>query len=131
MDIKTQVESYKFWDIVNLWGRETLEHDVIIARKLAKGVIKTGLRFESTNPRWLKPNEELLSYPYIGYTAIATELPIIIKAEVLAHLIHVAEEQADPSKQILNDEFVLKNDFKKWLVRTGEAFPKFWFQPDD
>lgn len=25
------VESYKFWDIVALWGRERLEHDVIIA----------------------------------------------------------------------------------------------------
>ena len=85
MDIETQVESYKFWEIVSLWGRECLEHDVIIARKLAKGIIETGLRFQSTNPKWLNSTEELLSYPYSGYTSIAKEGPIIIKAQVLAH----------------------------------------------
>ena len=127
MDIETQVESYKFWDIVSLWGRESLEHDVIIARKLAKGIIETGLRFQSTNPKWLNSTEELLSYPYIGYTSIAKEGPIIIKAQVLAHLINVAEEKEDPSKRILTDEAVMKNDFKKWLVRTGQAFPEFWY----
>ncbi|MCK5684256.1 hypothetical protein KAJ27_09040 [bacterium] len=131
MDINTQVESYKFWDIVKLWGRETLEHDVIIARKLAQGVIKKGLRFQSTNPKWLNSTEELLSYPYIGYTSIATEGPIIVKAGVLAHLINVAEETADPSELVLKDEVVLKNDFKKWLVRTGQAFPKFWYGSDE
>ena len=127
MDINTQIESYKFWDIVKLWGRESLEHDVVIARKLAKGVVKNGLRFQSTNPKWLNSNEELLSYPFIGYTVISTEGPIIIKAEVLAHLINVAEEKSDPSKLVLKDEIVLKNDFKKWLVRTGQSFPKFWY----
>ncbi|MBT3202892.1 MAG: hypothetical protein HOM14_00670 [Gammaproteobacteria bacterium] len=131
MEINTQVESYKFWDIVKLWGRETLEHDVIIARKLAQGVIKKGLRFQSTNPKWLNSTEELLSYPYIGYTSIATEGPIIVKAGVLAHLINVAEEKADPSELVLKDEVVLKNDFKKWLVRTGQAFPKFWYGSDE
>jgi len=127
MNINTQVESYKFWDIVKLWGRETLEHDVIIARKLAKGIIKDGLRFQSSNPKWLNPEEELLSYPYVGYTAIAVEGPIIIKADVLAHLMNIAEEKADPSKLILKDETVLKSDFKKWLVRTGQSFPDFWY----
>ncbi len=131
MEINTQVESYKFWDIVKLWGRETLEHDVIIARKLAQGVIKKGLKFQSTNPKWLNSTEELLSYPYIGYTSIATEGPIIIKAGVLAHLINVAEETAEPSELVLQDEVVLKNDFKKWLVRTGQAFPKFWYASDE
>jgi len=127
MNINTQIESYKFWDIVKLWGRETLEHDVIIARKLAKGIIKDGLRFQSSNPKWLNPEEELLSYPYVGYTAIATEGPIIIKADVLTHLMNIAEEKADPSKLILKDETVLKSDFKKWLVRTGQSFPDFWY----
>ncbi len=129
MDTKTKVESYKFWDIVKLWGRETLEHDVIIARKLAQGIIKKGLRFQSTNPKWLNSTEELLRYPFIGYTSIAAEGPIIIKAQVLAHLINVAEEKADPSKLILKDEVVLKSDFKQWLVRTGQDFPTFWYGP--
>lgn len=129
MDIKTQVESYKFWDVVSLWGRETLEHDVIVARKLAKGVIKTGLRFQSANPKWLKSNEELLSYPYIGYTSIPKEGPIIIKAEVLAHLINVAEEKVDPSEQILKDEVVLKNDLKM-VSKDRAIFPEVlvWLQ---
>jgi len=127
MDMKTEIESYKFRDIVKLWGRETLEHEVIIARKLAQGIIKTGLRFQSTNPKWLNSTEELLSYPYIGYTSVSSERPIIIKAEVLAHLINVAEEKTDPSKHLLTDEVIFKNDFKKWLVRTGQSFPKFWF----
>ena len=127
MDINTQVESYKFWDIVKLWGRETLEHEVVVARKLATGVVKSGLRFQSTNPKWLNSTEELLSYPYIGYTSIATDGPIIIKAGVLAHLINVAEEKTDPSKLVLKDEVVLKEDFRKWLVRTGQSFPKFWY----
>ncbi len=41
------VESYKFWDVVSLWGRETLEHDVLVAKKLANGVIKQGLWMQS------------------------------------------------------------------------------------
>jgi len=29
-----------------LWGRETVEHDVIIMRKLAQGIIKNGFKFQ-------------------------------------------------------------------------------------
>jgi hypothetical protein len=121
------VESYKFWDVVSLWGRESLEHDVLVARKLANGVVKQGLRFQSKNPMWMDSRDELLSYPYVGYTVIESEGPIILKAATLAHLINVAEEKEDPSKIILTDEAVLKSDFKKWLVRTGQGFPKFWY----
>ncbi len=71
--------------------------------------------------------DDLLSYPYIGYTVIESEGPIILKAAILAHLINVAEENEEPSKIILTDEAALKSDFKKWLVRTGQSFPKFWY----
>jgi hypothetical protein len=121
------IESYKFWDVVSLWGRETLEHDVLVARKLANGVIKQGLRMQSKNPEWMDSKDELLSYPYIGYTVIESEGPIILKAVALAHLINITEEKEEPSKIILNDEAVLKSDFKKWLVRTGQSFPEFWY----
>jgi hypothetical protein len=127
MNEEIYVESYKFWDVVNLWGRETLEHDVMVARRLANGVIKQGLRLQSKNPKWMDSNDELLSYPYIGYTVIESEGPIILKAVTLAHLINIAEEKEDPSKIILSDEAVLKSDFTNWLVRTGQSFPKFWY----
>jgi hypothetical protein len=130
MEVTTQIESYKFWDIVELWGRELLEHEVIISRKLATGIIKEGLRFQSTNPKWLKSNEELLSYPYVGYSAFPGEKPIIIKAETLEHLLSVSSEKIDASKQILESEVVTKNDFKSWLVRTGQSFPRFWFNEE-
>lgn len=120
------IDSYKFWDIVSLWGREELEHDVLVSRKLAVGIIKEGLRFQSIDPNWLKPSEELLSYPYVGYSSLKGEPPIIIKAEVLEHLLAIATKKIDASKQILTDEAVKKVDFKAWLIRTGQAFPDFW-----
>ncbi|MDH5387750.1 MAG: hypothetical protein OEY06_04805 [Gammaproteobacteria bacterium] len=64
------IESYKFWDIVELWGRERLEHDVVISKELSIGIIKDGLKFQSTDPNWLSSSEELLSYPYVGYSAV-------------------------------------------------------------
>ena len=121
------IESYKFWDIVELWGRERLEHDVVISKELAIGIIKDGLKFQSTDPNWLNSSEELLSYPYVGYSAVPGEKPIIIKAEVLEHLLAVSRDDIDASKLILQDEAVSKNDFKSWLVRTGQSFPNFWF----
>ena len=121
------IDSYKFWDVVKLWGREELEHDVLVSRKLAVGIIKEGLRFQSTDPNWLKPSEELLSYPYVGYTSLKGEPPIIIKAAVLEHLLAVASKKLDTSKQILTDESVKKSDFETWLIRMGQAFPDFWF----
>ena len=130
MDVTIEVESYKFWDIVKLWGRERLEHDVILSRRLAIGIIKEGLRFQSTDPKWLIPTEELLSYPYVGYSAIHGEEPIIIKADVLEHLLAVSRNKEEASKQILREETITKYDFKSWLVRTGQSFPDFWFIND-
>lgn len=127
MNKNIYIESYKFWDVVSLWGRETLEHDVLVARKLANGVIKQGLRFQSKNPKWMDSKAELLSYPYVGFTVIESEGPIILKAKTLAHLINIVEVKEEPSKNILIDEAVLKTDFKKWLVRTGQSFPQFWY----
>ena len=75
------VESFRFWDVVALWARERLEHESLIARVLATGIIRDGLRFQST----------------------------------------------EPSRTMLYDEFVRKEDFKTWLRATDQALPAFWY----
>ena len=125
-----EIESYKFWDIVELWGRENLEHETITSKKLAVGIVKDGLRFQSTNPKWLNPSEEFLSYPYVGYSAHPGEEPVVLKAEILEHLLSVSSGKVEASKQILQSEAVTKYDFKTWLVKTGQSFPKFWFSEE-
>ena len=63
------VESYKFWDVVTLWARERLEHEIVVARALARGVVVDGLRFQSVDPRWVKQDQSLSGYPYVGYVS--------------------------------------------------------------
>jgi hypothetical protein len=53
MNASQLVESYKFWDVVSLWSRERLEHELIVARALARGVIIDGLRLHSADPKWV------------------------------------------------------------------------------
>jgi hypothetical protein len=130
MDPGQAVESYKFGDIVRLWGRERLLHDVIVARELAKGIISEGLRFQSINPKWLKSSAEFRCYPYIGYVSREGDKPAIIRAETLEHLLQVMREAVDPDLRILSEEFVLKADFRNWLVHTGRVLPAFWFDKD-
>ena len=126
-----EIESYKFWDIVELWGKEQLVHEILIAKKLAVGVVKEGLQFQSTNPNWLSSETELMSYPYVGYAAHPGEKPVILKAEVLEHLLSVASDKVEASKLILQSEIVTKHDFKSWLVKTGQSFPEFWFEKEN
>lgn len=52
MVLSRHVESYRLWDVVAQWGRERLEHEHIVARVLAKGVVREGLRVQSVDPRW-------------------------------------------------------------------------------
>jgi hypothetical protein len=127
IDAEQAVESYKFGDIVKLWGRERLAHDVIVARELAKGIIQEGLRFQSINPKWVKSSVEFRCYPYVGYVAREGDKPAIIRAETLEHLLRVLREAIDPDMRILGEEFVTKTDFRNWLVHTGRALPAFWF----
>ena len=126
-----EIESYKFWDVVELWGKEQLVHEILIARRLAVGVVKEGLRFQSTNPKWLSSETELMSYPYVGYSAHPGEKPVILKAEVLEHLLSVAAENIEASKQLLQNEIITKHEFKSWLVKTGQSFPVFWFEKEN
>ena len=125
------VDSYKFQDVVQLWARERLVHEIIIARELAKGVIIEGLQFQSTDPTWTKPSTPFRGYPYVGYMASESTKPIVIRATALEHLLVVAREAVDPSPSLLTEESITKSDFKSWLVRTGRALPQFWFSKEE
>ena len=121
------VESYKFWDVVSLWSRETVQHESVIARALARGVIRDGLRMHSVDPRWFKADKSLCGYPYVGYCAVPESTPVILRAEALEHLLAVVRRSAEPSRELLRDEFVAKVDFRAWLMSTSQKLPSFWF----
>ncbi|HTJ97583.1 MAG TPA: hypothetical protein VL381_08945 [Rhodocyclaceae bacterium] len=124
------VESYKFWDIVTLWARERLEHEIIVARSLARGVIMDGLRLQSADPRWLNQNLALTGYPYVGYVAAEGRPPVILRAEVLEHLLAIVRSAEEPSPVHLAETFVSRTDFLHWLMATGQALPSFWFSKE-
>ena len=128
MPLSHLVESYKFWDIVVLWAKERLEHEDIVARALARGIICDGLKFQSTDSRWLKGKEmELRGYPYVGYFSKPGETMVILNAETLEHLLSIVRKAKTPSRIKLKEEFILRDDFKKWLKETGQPLPIFWF----
>jgi hypothetical protein len=45
--LSRQVESYRFWEVVAQWAEEKLQHPNVVARVLAKGVVRDGLRMQS------------------------------------------------------------------------------------
>lgn len=122
------VESYRLWDIVTQWARETLQHEIVMARVLAKGVVRDGLRAQSVDPRWLSQGTfELRGLPLVGYVAKDGQLPIFIRSTALNHLRAVVENAAAPNPQLLFDEFVTRQDFRAWLQQAGIEAPLFWF----
>jgi hypothetical protein len=128
MNLGHHVESYRFWDIVTQWARETLQHEHIIARVMAKGVIRDGLRVQSVDPKWMnKGTFELRGLPYVGYVAKDGQLPIFIRASALNHLRDIVENAAVPNPDILFEEFVMKQDFRTWLDHADISPPLFWF----
>lgn len=128
MELGHHVESYRFWDVVSLWGRETLQHEILVARVLARGVLRDGLRIQSVDPRWAASGTfELHGAPYVGFVARPGALPVIIRSAALKHLMAVSEEAVDPDPQLLFDEFITKQDFRVWLEQRELPLPTFWF----
>ncbi len=125
------VESYKFWDVVTLWARERLEHEIVVARALARGVVIDGLRVQSVDPRWVKQDQSLSGYPYVGYVAAPGGIPVLLRAETLEHLLSVARSAAEPRAALLGSEFVMRSDFLHWLLATSQPLPEFWFSPEE
>ena len=128
------VESYRFWEVAILWAKERLQHEDLIARSLASGFIKGGLRIQSQDSRWLSGAEgktELLGYPYVGYSPTIGESPVIIRASALEHLLAVVNSGKEPERSFLHEEFIKKQDFLDWLNATGISPPHFWFSPTE
>lgn len=128
MILSQDVESCRFWDIVTQWAQEQFLHEHLVARALARGVVRDGLRFQSVDVSCPDPHKsELRGEPLVGYAAKVGELPVFIRRRALAHLISVAQRAAVPDRQILQDEFVAKQDFLNWLDERRFPPPAFLF----
>ncbi len=130
MSTSQLVESYRFWDVVALWSRELVEHEDVVARALARGVIRDGLRFLSVDPKWLKPKKaevEFHGYPYVGYCAKPRGQMIVLRVEALEHLLSIVERAEVPSRDLLHELFVSRDDFRAWLQATRQTLPDFWY----
>ena len=125
------VESHRFWEVAALWAAERVESEVVAARALARGVIVDGLRFESTDAKWMKADQALTGYPYVGYAAVPQAPPVLLRVEALEHLLAVVRQAAAPSRAILAVEFVRRDDFRAWLQATRQTLPSFWFSDDE
>ena len=130
MDTKYWVDSYTFGDIVRLWARESLVHEVLVARELAKEVVDEGLKLQSVNPKHLESSASLRGEPYLGYSGLDRNSPVLLKADAFRHLCEVARGGLDASFDVLRYEFVTQTDFRDWLVHTVRPFPEFWFADD-
>ena len=125
-----RIESHRYWDVVTLWSQERLEHEELVARALATAVVRDGLMLHSTDPKWLKANEgtfELRGTPYVGYSPLGVGEVMVLRAEALEHLLGVVHTARPPSRAALHQEFIFRSDFARWLVWSGESWPKFWF----
>jgi hypothetical protein len=130
MQLSQWVESYRFWDVVSLWARERLEHEEVVARALAAGVVCDGLRLSSFDPKLAAPSAaafELRGYPYVGYCAQPGAPVCCLRVGALEHLLRVVREAGTPSRERLADEFITKQDFRAWLERKQAPLPAFWF----
>ena len=128
MAARHQIESHRFWDLVTLWAKEQLESEEVVARALAKGVIRDGLRLQSADARWTKGKSmELKGQPFVGFCASPGAELIVLRAEALEHLLGVVRQARRPSRSVLKGEFVTKDDFRQWLRSTKQELPAFWF----
>lgn len=129
MNLSHHIESFCFWDIVMPWARETLQHEYLVARAMAKGVVRDGLRAQSVDARWTTHGTfELRGLPFVGYVAKDGQLPIFIRSSALKHLRDIVDKAATPNPQLLFEEFVTRQDFRAWLQQERTQLPVFWFE---
>ncbi|HEY5994531.1 MAG TPA: hypothetical protein VIU46_08030 [Gallionellaceae bacterium] len=127
------VETYRLPDVVAMWARERLEHEIVVARELARAVVCDGLRLQSVDGRWAAGTMKPIAfhgYPYVGYTALPGGPMSILRIEALNHLLAVVEQKQVPELGKLYEEFLYKQDFRDWLVRQNLPLPRFWFAVD-
>jgi hypothetical protein len=70
----------------------------------------------------------LTGYPLVGYSAKG-DAPVLLRAEALEHLLSVVRTAAEPQRDALDQEFVQRDDFGRWLKGIGQPLPAFWFDP--
>lgn len=119
---------------MTLWAKEELESEEIVARALAKGIIRDGLRLNSTDLRWVKGKASALALngqPYVGFCAKLGGELCVLRAEALGHLLGVVREARRPSRKVLHNEFIFRDDFRRWLRNTKQPLPAFWFTRSD
>lgn len=128
VDVGHCVESHRFWDLAQLWARETQQHPLLIARALAKGVVRQGLRLYSHLPDHVV-NDPSRSWGrhIVGYVGQAGEGPMVLRADALRHLKAVVERAVVPDANRLHEEYIVKTDLQTWLCGQGLALPAFWF----
>jgi len=129
------VETYRFSDLVTLWARERLEHEMTVACALARAVVCDGLRLQSLDTRWAgqqnqsgadKPME-FRGYPYVGFTARPDSAIAILRISALNHLFDIVERAEEPDLDKLREEFICRDDFRAWSYQLNLPLPKFWF----
>jgi hypothetical protein len=129
MHLSRHVESYRFWEVVTQWARERMQHEHVVARVLAQGVIREGLRVQSVDPKWTNVGSfELRGAPIVGYVSREGDLPIFVRATALKHLRGVVERAAVPEPECVHEEFLTKQDFYAWLIRNHILPPSFWYE---
>ena len=114
-----------------MWAADIEENESVIARALVNGIVRDGLRFQSIDSKKLKYDNEFRGNPYVGYCAMTWHKPIILRAETLEHFLVVFRTGAEPSREIIRDEFVSKSDFRTWLLATEQKPPPFWYSLDE
>ncbi len=130
--LSRHVESYRLWEIVKQWARERLQHEIVVARVIARGVIREGLRVQSVDSKWLNAGTfELRGMPLVGYVGREGDLPILLRATALNHLRAIVETADVPEEALLRDEFITKQDFYSWIIRSHILPPSFWFEVPD
>jgi len=95
-----------------------------------RGFVVDGLRVHSIDPRWTPgadPTVEFKGYPYVGYCA-RPGLPLcIVRVEALQHLLAIVQRAETPAREKLMEEFVTREDFRRWIEGLGLQAPSFWF----
>ncbi len=100
--------------------------------RLARGIVRDGLPFQSIDTGWMERREPVFrGDPCVGFVARPDGPILVLRAEALEHLLSIVRTARKPSRKIRKDEFVLKDDFKKWLIETGQYLPSFWFSANE
>lgn len=124
------VETYRFWDVVAFWARERLEHEEVVARVLAGGVVLDGLRLQSVASKWVKATDARMEFkgsPYVGFRATPDAPMCVLRADALAHLLAVVRKAESPSRELLAEEFITREDVRAWAIDKNLVLPHFWF----